>query len=484
MELSLRNLSPNWFVRLRLVRNLRVWVREARPTLALALPIMAGMVSQMLMGLADTLMVGRVGVVPLAAAAFVNAVAHLPLVFGLGLLSSISVLTAQAFGARRPGEAGETLRHGLILSVSVGLLAALSVFALHPFLNRLGQPPEVVAASGTYLLLFGASLLPGLVGHGCKQFSEALKRPWEPTFILLGGVLLNVLLNWVLIYGHWGMPAMGLEGAGWATVIARSAMALVILGFVLRAPALRKFQPVRWWVALSWEKFQRLVTLGWPVAGQHLFEVSAFAFAAIMMGWISADAIAAHQIAITCAALTFMFALGIGTAVCIRVGHAFGAAQYARIRRISFGGISLGAGVMGLFGVLLMVAGRPIAALFVTSPAVVDLTASLLIVAAVFQVADGIQVVSLSALRGLADVRVPALIAVLAYWVLAVPLGAALAFPGQRGAIGIWIGLAGGLGLAAGALSWRLHWQTGKAASLNRTKPPVAAAKRLSGALP
>lgn len=460
-------------MRLRLVQNVRVWGREARPTLALALPIMAGMVGQMLMGLADTIMVGRVGVVPLAAAAFVTAIAHLPLVFGLGLLSAISVLTAQEFGARRPDQAGETLRHGLIVSAAMGMMAALSVLALHPFLNRLGQPPEVVAEAGAFLRLFGWSLLPGLVGHGCKQFSEALKHPWVPTLVLLGGVLLNVLLNWVLIYGHWGAPAMGLEGAGWATLIARSVMMLVLLGYVLRAPAFRMYQPQRWAAVLSQERFRRLVYLGWPVAVQHFFEVSAFAFAAIMLGWISADAIAAHQIAISCAAVTFMFALGIGTAVCIRVGHAYGAAQFARMRRIGFGGIGLGAGIMGLFGIVLMVAGESIATLFVASPTVVALTAKLLFVAAVFQVADGIQVVSLSALRGLGDVRVPALIAVLAYWVLAVPIGSALAFAGRQGAVGIWIGLAGGLGVAACGLAWRFHLQTGKAARLRRAALPV-----------
>jgi multidrug resistance protein, MATE family len=322
------------------------------------------------------------------------------------------------------------------------------------------------------------------VGHGCKQFAEALKHPWVPTFVLLGGVLLNVLLNWVLIFGHWGAPAMGLEGAGWATLIARMVMALVLLVYVVRAPALRTFQPVRWQAAWSGERFRRLLNLGWPVAGQHFFEVSAFVFAALMMGWISADAIAAHQIAITCAALTFMCGLGIGTAVCIRVGHAYGAAQYARMRRIGFGGVSLAAGMMGVFGLVLMIAGKPIAGLFIASPTVVSLTAQLLIVAAVFQMADGIQVVSISALRGLGDVRVPAVIAVLAYWVLAVPVGAALAFPGQCGAVGIWVGLAGGLGAAALGLAWRFHRQTGKAADHRRTLPPAVAAFPEHGSLP
>jgi multidrug resistance protein, MATE family len=352
-------------MRLRILTNLRLARREARPTLALALPIMAGMVAQMAVGLADTIMVGRVGVVPLAAASFVNALAHLPLVFGMGLLSSIAVLTAQAFGARQRDETGEVLRHGLIVSAGMGLAAMLSVFALHPCLGRLGQPPEVVAQAGTYLLLFGASLLPALVAHGCKQFGDALKHPWVPTFILLGGVLLTVLLNWLLIYGHWGAPALGLVGAGWATLVARTVMMLGLIAYVLRAPALRAFQPARWRAAVSRDRFRRLLTLGWPVAAQHFLEVGAFAAAALMMGWISAEAIAAHQIAITCAATTFMFALGIGAAVCIRVGHAYGAGQFARMRRIGFGGVGLAAGIMGGFGIMFMTAGESIAQLFI-----------------------------------------------------------------------------------------------------------------------
>ncbi|MCL4785289.1 MAG: MATE family efflux transporter [Verrucomicrobia bacterium] len=449
-------------MRLHIMRNIRLWLRESRPTLALGLPIMAGMVGQMLMGLADTIMIGRVGVVPLAASAFVNAVAHLPLVFGLGLLSAIAVLTSQAYGAKRPDEAGEIWRHGLMVSVAAGLFSALSLAALLPFLGFLGQPPEVVTEARPYLVLFGASMFPALVAHGCKQFSEALKRPWAPTLILLGGVLLNVWLNWILIYGNWGAPALGLVGAGWATLIARTLMALGLLGYALRAPALRAFQPARWRAAVNREKLQRLFTVGWPVGVQHFFEVSAFVLAALMMGWISADALAAHQIAMTCAAMTFMFALGIGTAVCIRVGHAFGAAQFARMRRIGFGGVALAAGLMGSFGVLFMVAGKPIAQLFIASPSVVNLTAQLLIVAAVFQVADGVQVVSISALRGLADVRVPALVAVLAYWFAALPIGAALAFWAGRGAVGIWIGLAFGLGVAACCLLGRFHLRTAR----------------------
>jgi multidrug resistance protein, MATE family len=462
-------------MRLRIQQTLRLCQHEVRPTLTLAVPIMAGMVSQMLMGLADTVMIGRVGVVPLAASSFVNAVGHLPLVLGIGLLTAIAVLTSQAYGARRADEAGEILRHGLILSVVTGLLAALSMFALRPLINRFGQSPEVVAEAGPYLLLFGASLLPALVAHGCKQFSDALKHPWVPTFVMLGGVLLNVWLNWIFIFGHWGVPAMGLVGAGWATLIARGVMMLVLAGYVLRAPALRVFQPKRWRMPLSRERFARLFQIGWPVGVQHFFEVSAFASAAIMMGWINADSIAAHQIAISCAAMTFMLALGIGAAAGIRVGHAYGAGHFARMRRIGFNAVAMAATMMAFFGVMFALEGGPIASLFIASPTVVALTAQLLIVAAVFQVVDGIQVTAISALRGLADVRVPAVIAIVAYWFVALPIGSALAFGVKLGAVGMWIGLAAGLGAAALGLTWRFHRKTKKSPAAPRIVPPLAA---------
>jgi MATE family multidrug resistance protein len=439
---------------------LRRWTREIRPMLSLALPIMSGMLAQMLIGLSDTIMVGRVGVVPLAAAAFVTAIAHLPLVFGIGLLSSVAVLTAQAFGARQIKETGEVLRHGLVLGFIAGALSAALLISLRPFLRLFGQPPEVIAECGPFLTLFGLSMLPVLVAQVCKQFAESLGKPWTPMFIMLGGVLLNIFLNWIFIFGHWGAPAMGLKGAGVATLIARSAIALGLLLYLITARSLREFLPVNWLVAFARSRFSRLLHLGWPVAAQHLLEVSAFVFAAVMMGWINADAIAAHQIAITCAATSFMFALGTGMAACICVGHAWGAGQYRRMRRIGFIGVLLASAMMACFAVIFVAAGAPLARVFTTSPAVIALTVNLLILAAIFQLADATQIAAICALRGLADVRVPAMIAVLAYWAVAVPMGYTLGFPLHLGAVGIWIGLTAGLIVAAFSLVWRFHRKT------------------------
>jgi MATE family multidrug resistance protein len=263
-----------------------------------------------------------------------------------------------------------------------------------------------------------------------------------------------------LIFGHWGAPALGLTGSGWATLISRSLIALALIIYVVTAVPLCDFLPLSWRAGFDRMRFWRLLHLGWPVAAQHLLEVSAFVFAAIMMGWINADAIAAHQIAISCAATSFMFALGTGMASCIRVGQAFGAGHFHRMRRIGFIGVVLAAAMMTCFAVLFVMAGEPLARIFTASPGVIALTAKLLILAAIFQLADAIQIAAICALRGLTDVRVPALIAILAYWIVAVPMGSILAFPMGMGAVGIWVGLTTGLIVAAVGLLWRFHCKT------------------------
>jgi multidrug resistance protein, MATE family len=427
----------------------RQWLMESRRTLALALPIMSGLVGQMLMGLADTLMVGQVGTVPLAAAAFASNLCHIPMVGGIGLLAAVPVLTAHAFGARRAAIAGEVLRHGLWIAVLAGGVAALGLWWIRSRVGWLNQPPEVVAAAQTYLLLVGMSLLPLLVAHALKQFCEALANPWPPTLILLGGVLLNIFLNWLLIFGRLGCPAMGLDGAGLATLIARIATALAIVIYLVRATALDAYLSARWLRLPSWRSLREQCGIGSPVAAQHLLEVGAFSLAAIMMGWIHAEAMAAHQIAITCAATTFIFAMGLGMAVSIRIGHAWGAGAHRRLRRVGYSGLMVTAMMMSGFALLFILGGRLIADAFSNAPEVIAIAATMLFIAGFFQIFDGLQVVAMSALRGMGDVRMPAMIAAFSYWIIALPVGYFLGFVLGHGAAGIWIGLASGLGTAA-----------------------------------
>jgi len=427
------------------------------PTIRLGTPIMAGMVSHMLMGLVDTVMVGQLGVTPLAAASFVLLLLQPPVTFGLGLLSAVAVLSAQALGANRPAQAGEALRNGLLAAIGTGLAVGLAGHALVPFLGNFGQAPEVAAASREYLLIIGWSVLPALVAHACKQFCEARRKAWAPNALLLGSVALNAGLNWILIFGHWGAPPLGLEGAGWATLLARLIVAVAILVYVLAGPDFQEMLPARWLGRINVLEFKEMLRVGAPAGIQQLLEVGAFAFAALMMGWISAEALAAHQIAINCAATTFMFVLGLGMATSIRVGHAWGAGRPRRVRRIGFTGMALAAAIMAGFGLILFAARYPISQAFVASPPVIAIAAQLFIVAALFQIADGLQVTAIFALRGLSDTHVPAVIGALAYWLLAIPLAYALGFWTPLGPTGIWIGLALGLGVVAALMTWRFH---------------------------
>lgn len=433
--------------------------KENRHTLALAAPMVAGHLGQMLIGLADTAMIGQVGVVPLAACAFANTLLMVPFVFGFGVISAVSVRASIGHGAGEAEASGRALRGGLWLALALGALVAALVAALLPRLEIFGQRAEINEAAGTYLMLCALSVTPALVATASKNFSEALSRPWPPFWILLGSVFLNIFLNWVLIYGNLGWPAMGLEGAGWATLISRLAGAAAMLVYPcissrLASTARGSLSPLR----LVGE-LRALVRLGLPVGTMHLAEVGGFAFGSLMMGWISVDALAAHQIALTCIATTFMIPLGLSQAVSVRVGQARGGGHTERCRPIVLGGLLSAVVVMSMAAAAFIFAGPAIVSCFTDEPALVPLAAHLLLIAGFFQILDGLQIVSSGALRGFEDVRVPMLIGIAAYWAVALPICYALAFHLGVGAPGVWIGFSAGLAVAAAALLLRLWFR-------------------------
>lgn len=431
------------------------YLREIRPTLALAVPIIVGQVSQMLMGITDSVMIGRTGTVPLAASAFGGNVFGVFYVVGIGLMIPVAIFVSRARGAGRPEECGEYLRHGLALAAGFGVLETLVMAALGAQLHWFQQPPEVLAVVNPFFLLIGSSITPVLAYLALRQFAEAMGRPWVPMFIMLGGVGLNVFLNWVFINGHLGAPAMGLAGAGVSTLISRALGAWVIFEWLRRDPGMRAAWPRRWWARLSRERLREMLKLGLPTSGILFFESGAFAAAAIMMGWLGAVPLAAHQIAISCAATTFMVSLGLSMAAGMRVSAAVGAKETARLRPIGFSALGLGGVLAAVFMVFYLAAGRTVAGWFVEDAAVVALAAQLLVVAALFQFFDGAQVIGSALLRGLTDVKLPAIITFVAYWLVAIPGGYLLGVRGSFGAVGIWSALAAGLALAAVFLGWR-----------------------------
>jgi MATE family multidrug resistance protein len=441
---------------------------ELRQTLALALPIIGGSVSQILMGLTDSAMVGHVGKVPLAASAFAGSVFSVFFVAGIGLLAPVSVLVARAHGAGRSGECARWLRHGLAVALAMSVCLALLLTRLSTELHRFGQPVEVVAAVNPFFVIIACSLVPTFLFQVLRQFAEALGRPWQPMIILFLSVGLNALLNWIFIFGHFGAPALGLTGSGCSTLLARCVSVLLLWSWLRRQPGIDALLPrLGQSAGLAWPHFREMFHIGVPVAGQLLFEVGAFSSAALLMGWLGTVALAAHQIAVSCASFTFMFPLGLAMAVSIRLSQAVGAGRREALRPIGFGALGLGVAVMGGFALVFAFAGAWIARGFTTDPDVAAVAAQLLFVAAFFQVFDGAQVVGSGALRGLTDVRIPTLITFIAYWLVALPGGYLLGFRFHLGAVGIWIGLAAGLAAAALLLAWRLVRATS-------FRPPVA----------
>lgn len=430
-------------------------LQEIRPTLALAAPIIVGQLSQVIMGVTDSVMIGRAGTVPLAASSFGGNVFAVFYVLGIGLMLPVSIFVSRGRGADRPDECSEYLRHGLALALFFGAVETLLMVGLSTQLGRFGQPPEVLVVVTPFFLLIAASATSVFIYLVLRQFAEAMGHPWAPMFIMLAGVGLNVFLNWVFIYGHLGVPALGLTGAGISTLLARALGAGVIFVWLRLDPKVRAAWPKRWFGNYSRARFREMLQVGLPASGMLLFETSAFAMSSVMMGWLGTVPLAAHQIAISCASMTFMVPLGLSMATGMRVSRAVGAGEMDRRRPIAFGALALGGVLTGTAALAFFFGGRSIAGWFVQDAAVVALAAQLLMMAALFQMFDGTQVIGAAVLRAITDLKIPALITFTAYWVIALPLGYALGVRGGWGGVGIWAGIATGLACAAVLLTLR-----------------------------
>jgi MATE family multidrug resistance protein len=412
----------------------------------------------MLMGVTDTVMVGHVGTLALAACAFGNNILMIAAIGGYGVLTAVSVRVSHAHGAGVVDAMARAYYGGVGLSVLGGVLCAIGMHLVYPAFHHLGQAPGVVEDARAYTLIVAWSLIPAWLTATARNYLDSQSRPWPAFWIMFAGVLLNVILNWILIFGNLGAPALGLAGAGWATLISRVVTFVALTWFVLAgssAPS-EPWQPDRAW----WREQAALLRLGTPTGLQLVSEVGAFSAAALLIGRLGAVPLAAHQIAITCASTTFMFPLGVAMASTVRIGQALGAGRRELLRPIGAGAWILGLVVMAVFTVILIVAGPAIARAFVSDPPVIAIAAQLLVIAAIFQLVDGVQVVGSGLLRGLHDTKVPMWINLVAYWVIALPLGSWFAFGRGEGAVGMWVGLAWGLLFAAVLLVLRFVRKT------------------------
>jgi MATE family multidrug resistance protein len=425
---------------------------EGRRTLILAGPIILGYLSHISLSIVDSMMVGRLGTVPLAASSLASSLFSIFMVFGFGLGSCVSVFVSRADGAQQRRDCGEVLRHGLVLGLTAAILLAGLIEILVPFLSQMNQPPEVVALASSYLRILGWSIIPMMIFQSFKSYSEGLSESFWPMVVMFGSVGLNAGLNYLLIFGNFGFPALGLDGAGYATWISRAVMALALWLMVIRSVRFESYLPLKWQGALSWKRMKEMLTIGVPAGFQALFEVGVFSAAAVMMGWIGTVALAAHQIVISIASLTFMVPMGLGFGASIRIGNASGAGHWRAVERIGRSSFILAFFFGVLFSLFFFVSRNWLPRLFVNDLEVIKLAASLFILAGAFQIFDGLQAVAMGALRGLLDVRFPTLASFISYWLLGLPLAYGFAFWFDWQADGIWAGLALALLFAAAFL--------------------------------
>jgi multidrug resistance protein, MATE family len=423
----------------------------------LAYPVVLSQLGHILVSVADSIMVGRLGTVPLAAASLGNSIFTIVLVFGLGLSYSITPLVAAANGRNNTKRISLLLINGLVVSTTAGVLLFLISYLLSPLLYYLNQPVEVVKLTIPYLNILFFSMIPLMVFQGFRQVAEGLSLTRQSMYLSIIANVLNVVGNYALIYGKLGFPAIGMNGAAVSTLFSRVVMAALMAWFVHSSAVLKPYR-LRWKQKyLSMRHMWRIVRLGLPISVQMIFEMGAFSFSAIMIGWLGAKELAAHQIAINVASLTYMMASGIGAAATIRVGHLFGQGKLAEMRAAGLSALVMAIIFMTATGLILVLVNELIPAFYIQDPEVIRLAAGLLIIAAIFQVSDGVQVVGLGCLRGLEDVKIPSMVSLLAYWVAGLPIGYLLCFQLGFGVHGIWTGLLIGLTVAALLLYFRFQ---------------------------
>jgi multidrug resistance protein, MATE family len=430
---------------------------ELADTARLSIPIVIAQLGVVLMGVTDNLFVGRLlGAVPLGAAGLANSLSFLVISIGIGGLSVVSAMISQANGQGDKGQINRlfraSLRVALLFSLVFGGLSALVAV----FFELFGQTAEVTQMGREFMYILSVSTLPLLLFTATRQLADGLRQPRVAMSITLSALAVNALFNYLLIEGVGPFPRMGLNGSATATLISRVFMAVALLAYVYRSRLFRPYLQAVYAQLPTQEQVKNILRLGLPGGLTFFFEIAAFSIAAIMIGWLGAAELGAHQIAINMASTTYMVATGISTAGAIRVGNAVGMGDVLRIRRAGLAAFVLATAFMTVCALVFFTANDFLVSLYIrNNPAVAELAASLVIIGGFFQLSDGIQVVGIGTLRGLSDVNVPTWITLFAYWGMSLPLGYWLAFPLGMNAVGVWLGLLIGLTIAAVLLTYR-----------------------------
>ncbi len=425
------------------------------PNIKLALPVVFSQAGQMIVGLADTIMVGQVGASELAAVSFANGIFILGLGLSIGLAYGLTPLVGKAFGGGDRVNCGDWLKQGLWANMIFALILMLLMFVVGYLMPHMGQEEDVIKYSKNYYNILLISILPFSLFMVFKQFAEGVSNTRIAMVITLIANLLNIGMNYLLIFGKFGFPKLGIDGAGYATLISRILMALIFGWSFLRLSFFDQYRKTFFSSKTHIVKVFEVIKVGFPIGSQMIIEVFTFSMGTIMMGWISQNALAAHQIVLSLASLTYMMSLGLSSAATIKVSHYLGAKDYVNLKYSAFAVIHKVIIFMVFNGVMFVVLRNIIPKLFVDNEEVVFIAAHLMIIAGVFQIFDGLQVTWLGILRGLQDVKAPSVIAFISWILIALPISYVCAFVFNMNAVGIWTGYLAGLFLGSVLLQYR-----------------------------
>ena len=438
--------------------------KDFRLNLKLALPLMASQLGQVVVNFVDNIMVAKLGPAALAGVSFANALYAICLVFGMGISFALPPLISEAQGAADDRRISSYFKHSLIVNLAFGVISMILLIAFIPFMKYLGQDPEIIPHAAEYMYYSALGMIPFMIFQTLRCYSDGLSETLPSMIIIILGNLLNVILNYLLIFGHWGLPEMGTAGAALSSLISRVFMVFGILIIFRHWKNL--------WIYLSEVRFnmykssyfKKILSLGIPSSFQMTFELTAFSAAAIIMGFIGKIEQASHQIAINLASITFMIATGLAMASTIRVGNQLGKGDISKVKDAGYSAMIQITIFMIVAAIGFVLARHLLPTIYMDNAEVISIAAYLLLAAAIFQIPDGIQVITLSALRGLQDVKVPTFITFLSYWLLGIPCSYILAITLEWGPIGVWIGLILGLTISAIFLSYRFKMLTDKLA--------------------
>ena len=438
--------------------------KDFRLNLKLALPLMASQLGQVVVNFVDNIMVAKLGPAALAGVSLANALYAICLVFGIGISFALPPLISEAQGAVDDRRISSYFKHSLIVNLAFGVFSMILLIAFIPFMKYLGQDPEIIPHAADYMYYSALGMIPFMIFQTLRCYSDGLSETLPSMIIIILGNLLNVILNYLLIFGHWGLPEMGAAGAALSSLISRVFMVFGILIIFRHWKNL--------WIYLSEVRFnmykssyfKKILSLGIPSSFQMTFELTAFSAAAIIMGFIGKIEQASHQIAINLASITFMIATGLAMASTIRVGNQLGKGNISKVKDAGYSAMIQITIFMIVAAIGFVLARHLLPTIYMDNAEVISIAAYLLLAAAIFQIPDGIQVVTLSALRGLQDVKVPTFITFLSYWLLGIPCSYILAITLEWGPIGVWIGLILGLTISAIFLSYRFKMLTDKLA--------------------